>query len=266
VRVAVCTDSTSLLSAPAAASLGVDVVSASVTLDGDPFDELTSSLEWFYERLRAGAEVTASEPSTAAFAAAFARASARGAESVVSIHADARVSGAVGAAKHAARAAPAPVTVVDTQAAGFGVALCVRAAAATVAGGGSAQDAALSAIRFGAALQNVVVARDTRWGRVPTVGGWTLSRFADGATSPIWECGSIAEAVVRTVSLARHGVSQLGAAVGHAGRELETAADELAHALAAMERVRSVERYRVGASVGAQTGADTFGAFWWPVT
>jgi fatty acid-binding protein DegV len=265
MRIALCTDSSSLLSASAAASLGVDVVPVEVTLDGDPFDELTSSLEWFYQRLRAGAEVTSSEPRAAAFAETYERASARGAESVVSIHADARVSAAAGSAERAKHDASLPVTVVDTRTVGYGVAVCVRAAAATAAAGRSAADTALSAVRCGEALQNVVVARESRWGRIPTVGGWTLARFADGTTSPFWECGSIGEAVERTVSLVRHGAVPLGAAVGHAGRELEPAADELAHALGASERIRSMERYRIGASVVVHTGADIFGACWWPL-
>ena len=263
-RVAICTDSSSLIPASAAASLGVDVVPVAVTLDDEPFDELTSSLDWFYARLTAGATATTSQPTPFDFAAAYERAAARGAESVVSIHIDGRVSGTVSAAEVASRDAPLPVRVVDTQAVSFGVALCVRAAAEVAVKGGSAADAILEATRFGAKLQNAFVARGSRGGRVPTVGGWSLLRFADGVSSEIWECGSTQEAVQRTMSLALHGDDPLAAAVGHAGRELEAAADRLAHALAASERVTSVERYRVGASVGAHTGPDTFGAFWWP--
>ena len=265
-KVAICTDSSSLISASAAASLGVDVVPVAVTLDEEPFDELTSSLDWFYARLRAGATVTTSQPTPFDFAAAYKRAAERDAESVVSIHLDARVSGTVSAAEVAAREAPVPVRVVDTHAVSFGVALCVRAAADVAVKGGSAADAILEATRFGGQLQNAFVARGSRGGRVPTVGGWTLLRFADGISSEIWECGSTEEAVQRTMSLALHGDEPLAAAVGHAGMELEAAADRLAHALAAAERVMRVERYRVGASVGAHTGPDTFGAFWWPVS
>jgi fatty acid-binding protein DegV len=170
----------------------------------------------------------------------------------------------VSSAELAAREASIPVKVVDTRTASFGVAVCVRAAAETVARGGSAADAVLQAVNVGAQLQNAFVARGSRGGRVPTVGGWSLLRFADGASSELWECGSIEEAVARTMSLALHGDGDLAAAVGHASRELEPAADRLAHELAASDRVSRVERYRVGASVGAHTGPDTFGAFWWP--
>lgn len=262
--VAVVTDSSSLISPSAAASLGVDVVHAAVTLDDEPFDELTSSLDWFYARVRAGAAVAAREPGPEELAQAYERAARRGVEGVVSVHADTRASGTAASAQVAGQVAPVPVAVVATPTIGFGVAICVRAAAEVVLAGGSATDAVLAASHAGALVQNVFVEQGTRGGRVPTVGGWSLRRFVDGAASEIWECGSIEEAVGRTTSLALHGDGELAAAVGHAGLELEAAADRLAHALAASERVAQVERYRVGASVGAHTGPDTFGAFWWP--
>jgi fatty acid-binding protein DegV len=263
-RVALCTDSSSLLSSAAAASLGVDVVPAPVTLDGEPFNEDMSSLDWFYERLRAGGAATTSQPSPAEFVRAYERAAARGAETVVSIHLDSRVSGVVSSAEAAALASPIPVTVVDTKTVSFGVAVCVRAAA-RAARLDSAGDAVLAASRLGARMQNAFVARGSPGGRVPTVGGWMLFRFAEGAASPVWECASETEAIERIASLVFRGERQL-AAVGHAGRAQEATADRLAARLADAESVLAVERYRVGASVGAHTGADSFGAFWWPTT
>jgi DegV family protein with EDD domain len=262
-RVALCTDSSSLLSSAAAASLGVDVVPAPVTLDDEPFDEDMSSLDWFYERLRVGGVATTSQPSPAEFVHAYERAAARGAETVVSIHLDSRVSGVVSSAETAALASPIPVTVVDTKTVSFGVAVCVRAAAHAAARYDSAGDAVLAASRLGARMQNAFVALGSPGGRVPTVGGWMLFRFAEGAASPVWECASEMEAVERIASLVLRGGRQL-AAVGHAGRAQEVTANRLAHRLAEDESVLAVERYRVGASVGAHTGADSFGAFWWP--
>ena len=95
MTVALCTDSSALLTAPEAAGLGVDVVPIAVALDGEPFDELTSSLDWFYERMRAGAMATTSQPSPASFSNVFQRAAERGVDKVVSIHLDARISGTV---------------------------------------------------------------------------------------------------------------------------------------------------------------------------
>jgi DegV family protein with EDD domain len=263
-RIGICTDSSSLLSASAAASLRVDVVPIPVALDGEPFDEDMSSLDWFYERLRAGAAATTSLPSPAELAAAYEQAVSRGAHTVVSVHLDSRVSATVSSAEIAAQLTRVPVTVVDTRTVSYGVSVCVRAAAEVVARGGSAGDAALAAARIGARMHNTFVARDSRGGRIPTLGGWTLFRFADGAAEPIWECGSEAEAVERMATLTLHDDHAIAAAVGHAGRALEPAADRLAHRLAGAG-VPSVERYRVGASVGAHTGPDSFGVFWWPV-
>jgi DegV family protein with EDD domain len=241
----------------------VDVVPVHVALDGEPFDEGMSSLDWFYERLRAGAVATTSQPSPGELAAVYEQAAARGAQTIVSIHLDARVSGTISSARTAAQLSRIPVTVVDTRTVSFGVSACVRAAAEIVSAGGSAGDAALAASRLGARMHNAFVARGSRGGRVPTLGGWVLLRFAAGVASPIWECASEAEAVERMAMLALRDEPPIAAAVGHAGRALEPAADRLAHRLS-HEGVSAVERYRVGTSVGAHTGPDSFGVFWWP--
>jgi hypothetical protein len=68
-----------------------------------------------------------------------------------------------------------------------------------------------------------------------------------------------AGAMARRIGAARPG----SVAVGYADRALEPAADSLAHAVTRTDQDVAVERYRVGASVGARTGPETFGAFWW---
>jgi fatty acid-binding protein DegV len=235
-----------------------------VTLDGEPFDERTSSLDWFYERLRAGAVATTSQPSPAEFARAYERATARGARSVLSIHLDSRVSGIVASAELAAREAGIPVKVVDTRTVSFGVSLCVRAAVEATAGGGLVADAALAASRLGAVMENAFVALRGPGGRVPEATTWTVFRFMGGAALRMFECVSVAEAVGRMASLALDREERLSVAVGHAGRTVEAAATDLVQRLGRSERVLAVERYRVGASVGAHTGPDSFGVFWWP--
>jgi fatty acid-binding protein DegV len=237
-------------------------VPIAVALDGEPFDELTSSPDWFYERMRAGAEATTSQPSPADFATVFERAAERGAESIVSIHLDSRISGTVSSAETAALSAELPVVVVDTRTVSFGVGLCVRAAAAALAAGGAAGDAARAASRYGAGIQNAFVVRSSPGGRVPPAEGWTLFRYQHGAASRISVCASLTEAVPALVGLALEGGVPICVAVGHAGREIEPAADELARRLRASGEVVDVERYRVGASVGAHSGADSFGLFW----
>jgi DegV family protein with EDD domain len=263
-HVAICTDSSSLLSEAEAAGMGVEVVPIPVTLEGATFDERTSSLDWFYERLKAGATARTSPPTSAEFAAAYERAATRGARSVVSVHFDSRSSGITAAAERAAREVEIPVTVVDSRTASFGVALCVRAAVEAVAAGGTSADAVLAASRRGVHVQNAVAVLGSPGGRVPASAGWIIFRFTGGAASPIWQCASVAETVDQLATHVLLDEPPLAVAVGHAGRALEGAADELAHRLERSGRVTTVERYRVGASIGAHTGPESFGAFWWP--
>jgi fatty acid-binding protein DegV len=79
-RVALCTDSSSLLSPAAAHELGVEVVPVPVALDGEPFD---GTVDAFYERVRTGAVATTSQPSPGAFLEAYERAASDGAASVL---------------------------------------------------------------------------------------------------------------------------------------------------------------------------------------
>lgn len=262
--VAICTDSSALLSPSAAASLGVDVVPIAVAIEGEPFDELTSSLDWFYARLRSGASATTTEPTPADFATTYQRAAERGAHSVVSIHVDSRLFGTVAAAEAAAVGAELPVLVVDTRTVSFGVGLCVRAAATAVATGGAAGDAGRAASRLGAGIQNGFVVSTSPGGRLPPEEGWTVFRYQHGVATRIAVCPTLTEAVPALIALTVEDDEPIFAAVGHAGREIEPAADELARRLGASGSVADVDRFRIGASVGAQTGADSFGLFWWP--
>ncbi len=264
-EVSICTDSSALLSVTAAASLGVEIVPIAVTLDGETFHELTSSLDWFYERLRAGMVATTSQPSPAEFAVAYERIASRGGRTVVSVHLDARVSGTVASAETAAREALVPVTVVDTRVVSYGVGRCVRVAAEVVAAGGSAGDAARAAARLGGKMRNAFVARGGPGGRIPAEASWMVLRYEDGAVSRMWECASAGEAAERIAAHVVDREDRIAAAVGHASVGVTAAADRLARRLDASELVTDVERYRVGASVGAHTGPDTFGAFWWSI-
>jgi len=240
------------------------VVPIGVTLGGKPFDERVASLDDFYDELRGGVTATTSLPSPADFDDAYQRAAELGAEAVLSIHLDARASGTIAAAELAARHAAVPVTVVDTWTASFGVGLCVCAAADVIGAGGSPDDAARAAAQLGASLRNVFVARFAPGGRVPTTGSWMALSFRDGASFPLAECSSADEAVAILAACVDQAEGRVAASVGHAARELEPAADDLARALE--DGGCPVERYRVGAAVGAHTGPDSFGAFWWPAS
>ena len=261
----ICTDSSALLPADVADRFGVEVVPIAVALDGVSWDKRARSLDDFYEQLDRGATATTSQPSPGDLVDAYAKLAARGADSVLSIHLDARVSGTGTAAELAAREAPIPVRVVDTKTVSFGVAACVREAAAAIEAGASTDAGATAATRLGAAMRNAFVARTGAGGRVPGPSGWTVLTFVDGATQPIAACGSAEEASEVMAERVRASEEPFRAAVGHAGTLVEREADVLADALADSPQAVEIERYRVGAPVGAHTGGASFGVFWWPI-
>jgi len=79
--------------------------------------------------LARGARVSTSQPSPAAFAAAYRRAAAAGAREVVSVHLSGELSGTVTAARLAAGSAPLPVRVVDSRTVGMALGFAVLAGA-----------------------------------------------------------------------------------------------------------------------------------------
>jgi fatty acid-binding protein DegV len=261
--VALCTDSSALFPGGAPERLGVIVVPIAITVDGGPVEERNDALDDFYARLGAGAKVTTSQPSPGAFLAAYTQAAEAGASAVLSIHLDARVSGTLGAAELAAREAPIPVSVVDARTVSFGVGICVRAAAETLAAGGSAAEAIAAARSVVSALGNVFVAHAGPRGRLPDVSGWSLLAFADGRIVPGDACSGLDEAIAAMAARVCDVEGPLRVAVGHAAASMEAAADALALSLASMPHVVEVERYRVGPAIGAHTGGLSFGAFWW---
>lgn len=263
-EVALCTDSSALFPDGVAEQLGVTVVPVAITLDGAPYEEQPAGVDDFYARLIAGAQVTTSQPGPGAFLEAYTGAAAGGVSEVLSIHLDARISGTAGSAELAAREAPVPVTVVDTQTVSFGVGLCVRAAAAAIAAGASAAEAATAASWVGATLRNVFVAHRGPPGRLPDAAGWAVLEFTDGRAEAVGARDTIGEAIDAMVARVLAEDGAVSAAVGHAGPATEPAAGALALALASLAQVGEVERYRVRPAVGAHTGPFSFGAFWWP--
>lgn len=241
----------------AAATLAVEVVPVTVALDGVPFEGTTDA---FYGRVREGAAATTSQPSPAAFLAAYERAATAGAASVLSLHLDGRVSGVTVSAEVAAREASIPVTVVDLPTVSYGVTLCLRAAHSALVSGLGAREAEAAARELALSLDNVFVAPTAPGGRVRAPDGWALLRFADGVVTTVSSHSTVKEAAEAMTSLVVAARPEL-VAVGHASRDVESAADRLAHDLL-REGVRAVERYRVHPSVGAHTGPDSFGAFW----
>lgn len=99
-------------------------------------------------------------------------------------------------------------------------------------------------------------------GTVPSA-DWTVLTFTNGATTAVASRGSAHDAIDAMAALVDDDRA-VEAAVGYAGSAVEDSADLLAAMVGRSPHVVSVERYRVGPSIGAHTGPISFGLFWWP--
>ena len=203
-------------------------------------------------------------PSPGVFVDAYRAAAARGAERVLSIHVDARVSGTVASAEVAARETEIPVTVVDSGTVSYGLGACVSAAAAAVSAGASATEAARVAVQLGRMMKSVFVTASAPNGRVRAGAGWAVLSFDDGIATPDAVYDSATAAIEAMAARVLSDTGPRAAAVGHAAAAVLPWADALAELLEGDPETDTVERYRVTPPVGAHTGPLSFGAFWWP--
>ena len=264
MRIAIVTDSSALVPADDAERLGIGIVPVGISLDGEPLDVSTLDVDAFFERLARGAAAATSQPSPGDFDAEYERLAAGGADEILSVHMDGRLSGTIASAELAARKAVIPVTVLDTGTVSFGVAVCARAAAEAAAAGGTIHELTVFVRWLASNLRNVFVAAATRGGRLAPATAWNVLEFKDAIACPLAVCADAAEAVAAMRATVSAQDSAIQVAVGHGTGSVEPAADTLAEALGRLPRVVAVERYRVGPAVGAHTGPLTFGAFWWP--
>lgn len=145
-RVALVTDSSANLDADVLAGRVVSVVDLRLVIDGvEHHDDGDIDAGEVAAALRRTSSVTTSRPSPQAFAAAYARLADQGAESIVSVHLSAAVSGTYDSALLAAREASLPVDVVDSRSLELALGFAVMAAADVAAGGGTAEEVAAAA-------------------------------------------------------------------------------------------------------------------------
>jgi DegV family protein with EDD domain len=136
-RIGIVTDSTAYLSPAQIEELQVDVVSLIVNFGDESWPEASvADYRDFYDRLRQVSYLpTTSQPSMGDFLQAYDRMTGK-AQSIISIHITAGISGTVQVARSAARMMPgADISVVDSGAAGIGVYMLVDAAARAAAAG-----------------------------------------------------------------------------------------------------------------------------------
>jgi DegV family protein with EDD domain len=264
-RIALVTDSTSMLSADVVQAHDVTVVPLQVVVDSRSYDESTDSdAAMVADELRAGKPVSTSRPSPQAFLEVYEELAREGAEAIVSVHLSGEISGTCESARLAARDAPVPVEVVDSRLVGVGTGFAVLAAAEALASGADAPKAA-DAARHRAAATTSLFYVDTlehlrRGGRIGAAAKLVGSVLAvkpllqldDGRVVPLEKVRTSARALGRLEQLAVEaaGSEDVDIAVAH------LANPERAQKVAAnlKDRVPSLQDLSVG-EVGAVIGA-----------
>ena len=269
--VAVVTDSTAMLPAELASSLGITVVPVHVVIDGEELEdgaEGTTPAD-IAAALEAKRTVSTSRPAPAALAALYDALAAAGATEIVSVHLSGAMSGTFESAQLAARTAPVPVVTLDTLAVGPCLGFAAQAAAAAAAAGASAVEAAAAAMdRANASTSYFYV--DTleflrRGGRIGAAAALVGSALAVKPLLAIEDGRVVARERVRTSARALARLEELAleaaddrsveVAVAHLRSEERAAAlaDHLTERLAAAlaEPIRTGE---LGAALGAHVG------------
>ena len=273
--VAIVTDSSAQLPAELITRYQIAVAPIAVTIDGAPFREgIDLAPETFFARLHAGADITTSQPSPGDFVALYEGLSARGAEQILSIHVGSEFSGTRNSARTAVDvlgAQVAPITLMDTGTASFGVGACVWEAARRLAAGGCALDAQRRIDEVVPCLATSVLLDGLAHVRA---GGRYDLDGADDATLVFSGVGSDLE-VVGTGATVDELVSLLARPFAEAAHPIRAAValadpatlpytERLEAALAGMEHVVETTRYQVGPRIAAHTGPGTAGGFFWP--
>jgi DegV family protein with EDD domain len=275
VSVAVITDSTAYLPEDLLEGYGIHVVPLYVVLAGRSGregldigpDDVARGLS------TRGQTVSTSRPTPGDFVAAYRRALDEGAESLVSVHLSAELSGTWDAARLAAsQVGEHIVTVVDSRSAAMGNGFAVLAAARSAAAGADAAAVARSARTMAAATRTFFVVdtlehlrRGGRIGAAASVLGSALAikpvlHVLDGRVVPLEKVRTTARALHRLVQRAVEaaGDGPVSVAVHH------LAAREKAERLAAeiRERLPSLRELHVsqlGAAIGAHVGPGAVG-------
>ena len=148
-RVAVVTDSTASLPARLADRFDIITVPMQLKIGSELIDEGTVPTDRLLEAMAAQIPITTQPPAPDAFFWAYQDAWAKGAETIVSVHATPKLSPTTDAAKVAAAKSRAPVFIVDSNSSGMTLGFAALAAARIVQTGGDVQKARSVAERRG---------------------------------------------------------------------------------------------------------------------
>lgn len=265
--VQVVTDSTAYLPVDLVHAWKITVVPVWVSIAGKGYletDEVAPGQ--VAEALSQWQPVTTARPSPADFLAAYGQAAEAGAEAVVSIHISAQMSGTYESALIAARDAPIPVQVLDSESIGMGLGFPVLAAARLAAEGADHSRVVAAAervMRGSRVLFYVDTLEFLRRGgrmRAATAAVGTalrvkpLLQVSGGKVEPLEKARTTTKALGRLADIVVEsaGGEPVDLAVQHL--DARQRADELAEVLSARLDVGEVIVSEVGAVVGAHVG------------
>ena len=274
MSVAIVTDSTAYLPADLLASQGIRVVPLHVVVGGQAFREgVDITTAEVAAALRTFTPVSTSRPSPQQFLEAYEAAAAGGADSVVSVHISADMSGTAESAAIAASLSPIMVEVVDSRSIGMAMGYAVLSAAEAARQGENTKAVAAIAIARAKAA-TVIFYVDTlehlrRGGRIGAASALLgsalaikpLLTMADGRIKPIEKVRTAARALSRLEELALRAAD----AAGDSGVDIAVHhLDSPARAGDLVERLRArapstakVALVELGAVVGAHVGPGT---------
>lgn len=278
MSVAVVTDSTAYLPTGVAAAHGISVVPMRLAIGGVSYDEGRGvTAEEVAQALRDFVPVSTSRPSPAVFTQLYAALADAGHDAIVSVHVSSQMSATLSSAQLAARDAPIPVEVVDSETIGMAMGFGVIAAAEAAAAGGNPAAVAEAARRHTGASTTVFyvdtlehLRRGGRIGRASALMGSALAikpllTVRDGHIEPLERVRTAGKALGRLVQHAVSAVEELqqahdldgvDVAVHHldSRERAETLIEQLAERLPQARRLLLVE---LGAAVGAHVGPGT---------
>lgn len=268
--VTVVTDSTAYLPAEVVAEYGIVVIPLHVRLDDHQFQEsvdLTSAefVDWIK---RPGRRALTSQPSPAAFAAAYDAAG----DSVVSVHLSGLLSGTCGAARLVAEQCGKPVRVVDSRSVAMGLGFAVIAAAQAAVAGGGVADVAAAAEHAAARCRTTFyvdsleyLRRGGRIGAAQSLLGGVLAvkpllHILDGEIAALERIRTASKALARLEDVAAltAGHAPVDLAVQHLGAA-DRAAEVTERLRVRIPALRSVHLSELGPVVGAHVGPGTVG-------
>ena len=276
--IGICTDSNSQLPAQLAERYGVEIVPITLQIDGREYLEGHDlDVEEFYELYARGTrpQMRFTEPSPGQFAVAYDELAQRGCTQILSVHTKLAAGCTLRAARLAAHASAVPVRLVDSGTARFAVSCTVWAAGEAIAGGATLDEAALVAESLAPSIGNVFITAGQCLGQLPGGSGSSSRRpvysLVDDEVQCLCEVESMAEAVNAIAFRAlQHPVAgsddggRLRIGVGHAHRDTKPIADAIAHAVGESARVVEVVPFRIGPSVGFESGPGTVGCVMFP--